>query len=192
MTTQPSDWAVAPKFGEWLRGIYASERNPLRDGMYVRTIRRSGRCNPGTFYELTDGNGEFWQYPRQSVIRLDRARELDASGPEPVAFCQPDNPDAKSAFSWPGTARNPAHMQPLYATPRAAEAGEWLPIETAPKDGTPILAFCPSEREWPILVIHWALSYWYVHGDDGYGGSTINLEPTHWMPLPPIPKAPQG
>lgn len=80
MTTQPSDWAVAPKFGEWLRGIYASERNPLRDGMYVRTIRRTGRCNPGTYYELTDGKGNFWQYPRESVIRLDRARELDASG----------------------------------------------------------------------------------------------------------------
>jgi hypothetical protein len=80
MSEKPSDWAVAPKFGEWLRGIYASERNPYRDGIYVRTIRRTGRCNPGTYFELTDGNGNFWQYPRDSVIRLDRARELDASG----------------------------------------------------------------------------------------------------------------
>ena len=59
-----------PKFGEWLRGIYASESNPQRDGMYVRTIRRTGRMNPGTFYEMTDGNGRFWQYPAQSVERV--------------------------------------------------------------------------------------------------------------------------
>ena len=59
-----------PKFGEWLRGIHASESNPHRDGMYVRTIHRKGRMNPGKFYELTDGNGAFWMYPAQSVERI--------------------------------------------------------------------------------------------------------------------------
>lgn len=59
-----------PKFGEWLRGIYASESNPHRDGMYVRTIHRTGKLNPGIHYEVTDGNGTFWQYPAQSVERL--------------------------------------------------------------------------------------------------------------------------
>lgn len=108
MSDKPSDWAVAPKFGEWLRGIYASERNPLRDGMYVRTIRRTGRCNPGTYYELTDGKGNFWQYPRESVIRLDRARELDAS-----AKCD----------CGCGRSVCPACGEDLgFATPRAAEA----------------------------------------------------------------------
>ena len=72
-----------PKFGEWLRGIYASESNPQRDGMYVRTIRRTGRMNPGTFYELTDGNGRFWQYPAQSVERV--------AAPQPPAEAQPDH-----------------------------------------------------------------------------------------------------
>ena len=57
-----------PVFGEWMRGIYASERNPHRDGMYVRTIRRTGRMNPGAFYELTDGKGAFWQYPKDSAV----------------------------------------------------------------------------------------------------------------------------
>ena len=71
--TTPNDNQLAlpePKFGEWLRGIYASESNPHRDGMYVRTIRRTGRLNPGVHYEVTDGNGKFWQYPAQSVERL--------------------------------------------------------------------------------------------------------------------------
>ena len=71
--TTPNDNQLAlpePKFGEWLRGIYASESNPHRDGMYVRTIRRTGKLNPGVHYEVTDGNGKFWQYPAQSVERL--------------------------------------------------------------------------------------------------------------------------
>lgn len=61
---------IEPKFGEWLRGIYASESNPHRDGMYVRTIHRRGRINPGKFYEVTDGKGAFWMYPAQSVERI--------------------------------------------------------------------------------------------------------------------------
>ena len=61
---------IEPKFGEWLRGTYASESNPRRDGMYVRTIIRRGRMNPGKFYEVTDGNGAFWMYPAQSVERI--------------------------------------------------------------------------------------------------------------------------
>ena len=71
--TTPNDNQTAlpePKFGEWLRGIYASESNPHRDGMYVRTIRLTGGLNPGVHYEVTDGNGKFWQYPAQSVERL--------------------------------------------------------------------------------------------------------------------------
>jgi hypothetical protein len=58
-----------PKFGEWLRGVWASASNPTRDGMYVRTIRRTGRAtNPGTWYELTDGKGKFWQYQAKDTV----------------------------------------------------------------------------------------------------------------------------
>jgi hypothetical protein len=64
----PAGDSRAPAFGEWLRGIWAGEKNPQRDGRYVRTVRRSGRFNPGTFYELTDGRGSFWQYPAASTV----------------------------------------------------------------------------------------------------------------------------
>ena len=70
MTHTPQEKLAAPKFGDWFRGVHASESNPQRDGMYVRTIRRSGRFNAGTFYELTDGKGNFWQYPVGSTIPL--------------------------------------------------------------------------------------------------------------------------
>lgn len=53
-----------PSFGEWFTNTVASEKNPLRDGMYVKTITiPSGqrRMNPGTWWELTDGKGRFWR-----------------------------------------------------------------------------------------------------------------------------------
>ena len=52
-----------PTFGDWFTGIYASDDNPIKHGMYVRTIRRTGRMNRGTHYELTDGKGAFWETP---------------------------------------------------------------------------------------------------------------------------------
>ena len=90
--TTPNDNQLAlpePKFGEWLRGIYASESNPHRDGMYVRTIRRTGKLNPGVHYEVTDGNGKFWQYPAQSVERLATPPAAQPADGEAVAEVGP-------------------------------------------------------------------------------------------------------
>lgn len=74
-----------PKFGDWVRGNFASENNPIRDGMFVRVVRRSGRMNPGVFYELTDGKGKFWQFLAKETTRLpDR---LAAAHAAEVAKC---------------------------------------------------------------------------------------------------------
>jgi hypothetical protein len=61
---------------------------------------------------------------------------------------------------------------------------EWHPIESAPKDGTEIVALVSGR---PYCVS------WTTHGDqhaeawwrdrEGYGLT----EPTHWIPIPPIP-----
>ena len=57
-----------PKLGDWMRGIYASVDNPIRDGMYVETIYRTGRLNPGKFYRLTNGKGKFWMHPAEATV----------------------------------------------------------------------------------------------------------------------------
>lgn len=63
-----------PKFGEWRRGIWASEDNPTRDGMFVRAGRiPHGRMNAGLWWEFTDGSGNFWRYPPESVARIEDA-----------------------------------------------------------------------------------------------------------------------
>lgn len=76
--------------------------------------------------------------------------------------------------------------------------GDWQPIETAPKDGTHILA-CrgPYDKWWgfnqaPPHVVH----YWKNPGEEGFYNSFHDSdEPlgfTHWMPLPEPPISSPG
>lgn len=74
---QPADVRFKPKFGELLRGVRASESNPHRDGLFVREIRHTGKLNPGVYYELTDGIGDFWEYPSESVVRPEEVDRAD-------------------------------------------------------------------------------------------------------------------
>jgi hypothetical protein len=58
----------------------------------------------------------------------------------------------------------------------------WQPIETAPKDGTPILAFRP------VVPIGQVVGYLTANGlfISAVGGWC--LLPTHWQPLPDPPE----
>ena len=75
--------------------------------------------------------------------------------------------------------------------------GEWQPIETAPKDGTPVLfanydAMCLLTGAPHV----WAGRYDKLGGEDdelmmhecSYAATNENGDPTHWMPLPNPPK----
>ena len=74
---------------------------------------------------------------------------------------------------------------------------QWQPIATAPKDGTPILAYFPQCSFEPSLKPLKAVLRWAKYGDwenyyqavvsDGFAGAE-DWQPTHWMPLPEPPK----
>lgn len=76
------------------------------------------------------------------------------------------------------------------------DAVNWRPIETAPKDGTPILAIDMTAKEPEPLIVQFGVRYsdaedpWeiYVGDSDGDRGD-IGWLPyaTHWMPLPEPP-----
>lgn len=66
----------------------------------------------------------------------------------------------------------------------------WQPIETAPKDGTPVLGWdgdCMTTVQWwwPSIGTpadgYWDLVCAGMYASDG------EWAPTHWMPLPPPP-----
>lgn len=73
---------------------------------------------------------------------------------------------------------------------------EWQPIDTAPKDGTPILLWDAESKS--VNVGYWLDRYTQpfhalVRGEDANwcddGGANPIFNATHWMPLPDPPKA---
>ena len=67
---------------------------------------------------------------------------------------------------------------------------EWRTIDSAPKDGTQILAFYPywnGHKNYQVVVhwCGWGNGVWQISAS---GGNIIDgKEPTHWKPLPQPP-----
>lgn len=57
-----------PEFGDGAVNPWASTDNPTRMGIFVREFRRTGRLNPGTIWEFTDGNGKFWEINKKAFF----------------------------------------------------------------------------------------------------------------------------
>lgn len=63
----------------------------------------------------------------------------------------------------------------------------WEPIETAPKDGTPLLCLTAEpQREASIYVASHKSGIWFR--ENGGPDRTVSARPGYWMPLPAPPK----
>lgn len=63
----------------------------------------------------------------------------------------------------------------------------WVPIETAPKDGTRILAYGGNKHQpLKVEIIHWYRGTWVP---DGYTHGVVFIDHTHWQWLPAAPTA---
>jgi len=82
---------------------------------------------------------------------------------------------------------NKGASSPLSVT---AGFGVWQDIETAPRDGTTILAHYPSKVGYvarqDIAPIHWS-GWGGGVWENSNSGMKPSDQPTHWMPLPPSP-----
>ncbi|MCA0276314.1 MAG: hypothetical protein LCH86_09935 [Proteobacteria bacterium] len=77
------------------------------------------------------------------------------------------------------------------------EAGGWQPIETAPKDGTVVILYCPQGDGNPGSTYRVTVGNWWSSQDDqepweGWvswdgGFSEDTMMPTLWQPLPAPP-----
>jgi hypothetical protein len=73
----------------------------------------------------------------------------------------------------------------------------WQPIETAPKDGTRILLFDPSDDDGESVKLgHFVLPVYRAQGSGGWLCNRADWmalhEPSHWMPLPETPTKGEG
>lgn len=69
----------------------------------------------------------------------------------------------------------------------------WRSIDTAPKDGTPILVCCDDDFLQRSYIKHQVVVFWCikeptVKGWEVVGGSMLGLEPKFWQPLQAPPK----
>lgn len=72
----------------------------------------------------------------------------------------------------------------------------WQPIETAPKDETVVLLWCPQSWDTDFVRVGWWFEAESPHEDSGWYDdeaashplTDLYGEPTHWMPLPEPPR----
>jgi hypothetical protein len=68
---------------------------------------------------------------------------------------------------------------------------DWLPIETAPKDGTAVLLWLPDGfwlNDENVVTGFWSEDDWYFSDTDSHPIGAFGKAVTHWMPLPEPPQ----
>jgi hypothetical protein len=100
---------------------------------------------------------------------------------------------------WAYTGMNTPVRKPILAIATEADATEaqlraalpvWRPIETAPKDGSKILAWAPDLAP----ISYYGVAFW-AEAQEANPRSVAGwfwsyaTRPTHWQPLPPPPEA---
>lgn len=66
---------------------------------------------------------------------------------------------------------------------------DWLPIESAPRDGD-ILVYVPESNEQFVAYWHKRFGAW-VYAATESGVRVFTKSATHWQPLPPPPSTPE-
>lgn len=80
-------------------------------------------------------------------------------------------------------------------TTQSAAAGStsWLPIATAPKDGTIVLVNDTTEGLCPFVAARYLdspeWSGWIYDEEVLTDNNALGPNPTHWLPIPPVPAA---
>ena len=132
----------------------------------LKTLSKAADCGEGDWYKGLYGNCNLIAF--------------DGSDVTPVA----EMSNARAAFV--------AALVNWFRSQNAAlqnSTTEWQPIETAPKNGTPILIW-DGNTQCVARMEFWFTGHegsWVCIGASGYECSSNFDSPTHWMPLPERP-----
>jgi hypothetical protein len=112
-----------------------------------------------------------------SSTRAEEAAEQWARG----LYALRSEPSPQDAYRWgyEQAERDLQHRE------QEARAEGWLPIESAPRDRSSFLIYCPESG-----IIYQVYRF---GGEERYrmwnsGGRIVYQSPSHWMPLPPAPE----
>lgn len=73
-------------------------------------------------------------------------------------------------------------VQLLFDAWQAAQKSQWQPIETAPRDGSPILVNWYGDASDSAVIVYWSNGW-----ETGDSRQYEELHPDVWMQLPPEP-----
>lgn len=101
----------------------------------------------------------------------------------------PRCPDGEWWNGFSGDFGNHIHAVRLEGASLPAQTPQtWQPIESAPKDGTDLLLWCPVEHDVAVAGFQ-HVGYWDDFSDGWQIPDTnMYIQPTHWMPLPTSPR----
>jgi hypothetical protein len=120
---------------------------------------------------------QMWKDVSATNARLTaRVKELEAALKE-IAYFADGTPRKNGPYF-------AAHIASAALSASQPSPSPWMPIETAPKDGTEFWAYS-QDLSGNGLSSFQSRCAW--HPDAGFCTDEIR-EPTHWMPLPPAPQ----
>jgi hypothetical protein len=88
---------------------------------------------------------------------------------------------------WKGAPVVAATIRARAALPSAGAGDGWLPIETAPRDGTWFWGYAPTRNS---SVAQQAFRWRERQGWEAAACHSVGGDPTHWRPLPASPAQP--
>lgn len=111
---------------------------------------------------------------------------------EAAAYVAPDDWRELAAFT---DLRDAIYALALFERQRGREESRWQPIETAPRDGTPVLLAWADSA---LAIAVWQNRNENLEADTYYEGWVDQFDfvamsvdaPTYWMPLPAPPRHP--
>lgn len=136
---------------------------------------------------LSDEHTDWGKWLGFARAVYEAGRASPASAPEGWKLV-PDEPTEEMKLAWVSHKSFDGCYQAMLAaapTPPVSE-DRWLPIETAPKDGTRIIVGYARQSGFPVKVVFYNKlhNYWSHYGDIELG---LEGNATHWMPLPKAP-----
>lgn len=97
----------------------------------------------------------------------------------PREFYLARNPDAAA---WPGNYKD-YHVECAWQAWQAAQQAQWQQIESAPRNGEPILVNWYGSASDSAVIVYWSNGW-----ETGDSRQYEELQPDVWMKLPPEPK----
>lgn len=143
--------------------------------------------------DLSTDEKEHWRGIAKAAIRAFATAPQDEVALEDAEIGRRWRENSSLEAWFPFTAEELNRLKKQIADMSTAALAEkddsgWMPIETAPKDGTKFLGFRDGRIADAYFIPRDDCEMWFFYGSSGSVQYFPQCKPTYWRPLPPLPK----